>query len=165
MIRRHFFELLSGAFLPRPVLNSTSPRKSTLPCPLGGVPPLPESLDPEWLTEWMRLPRLPLLADDLPEIPDPSERELATQILQRIRSGNSFDFQYFGGSEPGKSRQVLPVLLFTIEVDDMHCGGGDPDPIYLLAWCQSRNAPRTFRLDRMATRQPSRIASPYFPPK
>ncbi len=110
------------------------------------------------------MPRLPLLADDLPEIADPRERVLATQVLQRIGSGNSFDFQYFGGSEPGKSRQVLPVLLFTTAVDDMPCGVGDPNPIYLLAWCQSRNAPRTFRLDRMDTRHlkpiPSRDYSP-----
>ncbi len=165
MIRRTFFELLAGAFIPRSVLDSISPRKSTLPCPLGGVPHLSESLDPEWLTEWMRLPRLPLLADDLPEIPDPSERELATQILQRIRSGNSFDFQYFGGSEPGKARQVLPVLLFTTSVDDMPCGVGDPNPIYLLAWCLSRYAPRTFRLDRIGTRQPTQIPTRDFSPE
>jgi hypothetical protein len=152
MIRRTFFELLSGAFLPRPILISTSLRKSTLPCFDYGVPAPSEKPDPEWLTEWMRLPRLPWLADDLPEIPDPRESELAAQILQRIRSGASFDFQYFGGSEPGKSRQVLPVLLFTTAVDDMPCGVGDPNPIYLLAWCQSRNAPRTFRLDRMGIR-------------
>lgn len=165
MIRRTFFELLTGAFIPRSVLNSTSSRKSTLPCPLGGVPPLPESLDPEWLTEWMRLPRLPLLSDDLPEIPYPSERELATQILQRIRSGNPIDFKYFGGSEPGKARQVLPVLLFTTAVDDMPCGDGDPNPIYLLAWCQSRNAPRTFRLDRMGIRHLPPSPSPWCPPE
>ena len=54
----------------------------------------------------MRLPRLPVLADDLLEIPDPRERELAAQILKRIRSGTPFDFRYFGGSEPEKARQV-----------------------------------------------------------
>ena len=151
MIRRTFFERLSGAFLPRPIWNSNHPRQSLSARPVGGVPPLPVSPDPEWLTEWMRLPRLPLLADDLPEIADPRERELAAQILQRIGSGNSFDFQYFGDSEPGKSRQVLPVLLFTT-TDDMPCGVGHPDPIYLLAWCLSRKAPRTFRLDRMGIR-------------
>lgn len=165
MIRRTFFELLSGAFLPRPVLISSSPRPSDLPSPARGVPSLPESLDPEWLMEWMRLPRLPLFAGDLPEISDPRERELATQILQRIRSGEPFDFQYFGGSKPGKSRQVLPVLLFTTTVDDMPCGGGDQGPIYLLAWCQSRNAPRTFRLDRIGTCHPKPIPSHEFSPE
>lgn len=81
MIRRTFFELLSGALLPRPILKSANLHFSPLPSPVGGVPSLPVSPDPEWLTEWMRLPRLPLLANDLPEIADPRERELAAQIL------------------------------------------------------------------------------------
>ena len=159
MIRRTFFQLISGAFIPRPDRNSTNLGNPALPRSPGESPVLPENTDPEWLMEWMRLPRLAVLAEDLPGIPDPCERELATQILQRIRAGGPFSFQYFGGSEPGKTRDVLPVLLFTTALDDMPCGVGDPNPIYLLAWCQSRNAPRTPRLDWIGTCRPKPIPS------
>ena len=157
MIRRTFFQLLSGAVIPIPDRHSTKPRNPVLPCPSGEVPALSGNPDPEWLTEWLRLPRIPVLAEDLPEIPDSHERELVTQILQRIRSGNPLNFQYFGGSEPGKTRQVLPVLLFTTAVDDLPCGVGEPNPMYLLAWCLLRNAPRTFRLDRIGACHPTSI--------
>lgn len=95
------------------------------------------------------MPRLPVVSADLPQIGDPQERALAALILQHIRSGSAYDFYYFGGSEPGKFRRVLPVLVFTTALDDLPCGAGDPNPLYLLAWCQYRDAPRTFRLDRI----------------
>lgn len=157
MIRRTFFQMLSGAFIPRPGRNSTNLGNPVLPCPSVEVPALLENPDPEWLTEWLRLPRMPVLAEDLPAIPGPHERELANQILQRIRSGTSLNFQYFGGSEPGKTRQVLPVLLFTTVIDGLRWEMGEPNPIYLLAWCLFRNAPRTFRLDRIGTCHPTSI--------
>jgi hypothetical protein len=87
----------------------------------------------------------------LPQIADPQERDLVALILQRIRSGGPFDFHYFGGSEPGNLHRVLPVLIFTTALDDLPCGEGDPNPLNLLAWWQSRNAPQTFRLGRMQT--------------
>ena len=117
--------------------------------------------DPEWLTEWMRLPRLTLLPDDLPHIPDLDQRELAAQILRRMHSGTPFPFRYFGGSDPGTRRQVLPVMLFTTTADeDTASWEFELGPIYLLAWCQARDAPRTFRLDRMRTAalSPSKLA-------
>ena len=116
--------------------------------------------DPEWLTEWMRQPRLNLLPGDLPSIPDPDQREVATQILRRMQSGTPFPFRYFGGSQPGTRRQVLPVMLFTTDDEDAASLEFELGPIYLLAWCQSRNAPRTFRLDRMRTAalSPSKLA-------
>lgn len=157
MIRRNFFQLLSGVFILRPNRHSANLGNPVLLCPSVEVPALLENPDPEWLTEWLRLPRMPVLAEDLLEIPDSHERKLATQILQRIRSGNSLSFQCFGGSEPGKARQILPVPLFTTAVDDMPCGVGDPNPIYLHGWCQSRNAPRNFRLDRIGTRHKASI--------
>ena len=117
-------------------------------------------MDPEWLTEWLRLPRLTLLPDDLPQIPAPDQRELAAQILGRMQSGTPFPFRYFGGSQPGTRRQVLPVMLFTTAADDNASWEFDLGPIYLLAWCQARDAPRTFRLDRMraAALSPSKLA-------
>ena len=153
MIRRTFFQLLAGILLPWPrgrdglSPKTTAPPQKSAPFPFSNDTP-----DPEWLREWLRLPRLPVTSEDLPEIADPQERELVTLILQQIRSGNPLDFHYFGGSEPGKLRRVLPVLVFTTALDDMPCGAGDPNPFYLLAWCQSRSAPRTFRLSRMQHR-------------
>ena len=82
-------------------------------------------------------------------IPDVEERSLVALILVSIGLGEPFEFQYLSGSEPGKSRQVLPVMLFTTALDDSACGVSTPNPIYLLAWCQARKAPRTFRLDRI----------------
>jgi len=152
MIRRTFFQLLAGIPLPGLRWHEVHSPKSTDPAPKP-VQSLPayDTPDPEWLQQWLRLPRLPLISADLEQIGDPQERDLAALILQRIRSGIPFDFRYFGGSEPGKLRRVLPVLVFTTAPDDLPCGAGDPNPLYLLAWCQSRNAPRTFRLHRMQT--------------
>lgn len=150
MVRRTFFQLFAGFSIPLPRGHTEHSPEAAGPAhkrvqflPLNDVP------DPEWLRDWLRLPRLPVLSDDLPQIAEPQERDLAALIIQRIRSGIPIDFRYFGGSEPGKPRQVLPVQLFTTAPDGMPSGADDPNPIYLLAWCQSRNAPRTFRLDRM----------------
>lgn len=154
MIRRSFFQTLAATVFPSPVFAHKLHTAGN--CHDPSVPSRPpesvssmDSEDPEWLVEWQGLPRLPLLADDLPEIGDTREHALATLILHRIRSGSPFDFHYLGGSEPGKIRRVLPVLLFHTALDDMPCGAGRPNPIYLLAWCLSRSAPRNFRLDRM----------------
>lgn len=46
------------------------------------------------------LPRLPVLSDDLPQILELREPDLAALILEQIRSGSPIDFHYFGGSEP-----------------------------------------------------------------
>ena len=81
-----------------------------------------------------------MISADLGQIADPQERDLAALILQRIRTGCPFDFHYFGGSEPGKPRRVLPVQVFTTALDGTLRGAGDPNPLYLLAWCQARNA-------------------------
>jgi len=73
---------------------------------------------------------------------------------------HSDQLHYAGGSEPGTISSVLPTLLICLdylsyfeyrveypadipEASDM--------PIYLLGWCQTRHAARTFSLDLMAT--------------
>ena len=112
------------------------------------------------MKKWLSLPRLPVIWDDLPRIHDPHQRDLAAMILERIHSGKPIEFHYFGGSEPGKLRQVLPVMVFTTAADFMPSGAGDSNPLYLLAWCQIRNAPRTFRLNRMQRKQdPSKMTT------
>jgi hypothetical protein len=69
-----------------------------------------------------------------------------------------FAFRYLGGSEPGPIRRVLPTWLFYldyfthyqfVEEDPSEIPDFDDSPLFLQAWCQSRNAPRTFRLDRI----------------
>jgi len=151
MIRRTFFQLLAGFSIPRPRWHTEhSPEAAGLvPKPVQFHPP--NGLhDPEWLTAWLRLPRFPVLCDDLPRIAEPHERDLAARILRGIRSGAPLDFHYLGGSEPGKSRQVLPVLIFTTSLDSSPSDSEGPKkPLYLLAWCLVRNAPRTFRFDRI----------------
>ena len=151
MIRRSFFQSLVAALLPGPVLAAA--KLAQPPCEqtaraLHNSAPVE---DPEWLKEWQRLPRLPLIPEDFSVIPNLEERSLVALILVSIGLGEPFQFQYLGGSEPGKHRRVLPVMLFTISRDGESLGMGTPNPIYLLAWCQTRRAPRTFRLDRMDT--------------
>lgn len=89
--------------------------------------------DPEWLKDWLSLPKFPVPRDDLPRIHDPHQRDLAAMILERIRSSRPIDFHYFGGSEPRKPRQVLSVMVFTTVADGMPPGGGIPNPLYLIA--------------------------------
>ena len=159
MIRRTFIEILSGLLVARPEWPLGNPPAPLPPMshPPGiepSIAPRVSETAPEWLTEWLRLPRLDLLREDLPQIPDPDQRELATEILRRMQSGTPFPFRYFGGSDPGTRRQVLPVMLFTTVADtaaDTASCQPELGPVYLLAWCQSRSAPRTFRLDRMRT--------------
>ncbi len=65
MIRRTFFELLSGAFFPRPILNSATHFSEVLPPnSVAKANAASATIDPEWLREWMRLPRLPLLPEE-----------------------------------------------------------------------------------------------------
>jgi hypothetical protein len=149
MIRRTFFELLSGAFLPRPPWNSTHVNDASPPDTPTRIPLTSATIDPEWLKEWMRLPRQPLFLEDLSMVPDLNERGLLALIMVSIGLGEPFQFYYFGGSEPGKSRRVLPVMVFTTALEGVSCGVGTLNPIYLLAWCQVRRAPRTFRVDRV----------------
>ena len=167
MIRRTFVQLLSNIAIPRPKWHPTdvpgtpriTPRKSDL---------LPTGLSadqPEWLREWLEMPRLQVFEDDLPHHNDPHQRALSADILPRIQSGTPFVFRYQGGSEPGKIREVLPVLLFVTDNFILYQYSGketysalDPlaSPIFLHAWCLARSAPRIFRLDRIQVDYPLR---------
>ena len=158
MIRRTFFQLFSGLLLPPTNLLAAIPSIPALP-PMGPMlPPAAEITQPEWLGEWRRIPRLEIAPEDLPDHNDPHQRALAEDIFPRIRNGTPYTFRYLGGSQPGGVRTVLPVQLFRLDYFsyfyyrcDDPADIPDPDvvPFYLLAWCQARNAPRTFRLDRM----------------
>jgi len=171
MIRRTFVQLISGMLLPCPQLLAGIVAKPTLP-QLEAMPRLPAGIadiaDPEWLREWKKIPRLELAPEDLTDHGDPHQQALAADIFPCIQNGMPFTFCYQGGSEPGVVRQVLPVQIFILDYFSYYyqrCDDPveipDPDivPIYLLAWCLTRNAPRTFRLDRMHETPQHTIAS------
>jgi hypothetical protein len=98
-----------------------------------------------------------IFANDLPYHEDPRQRDLGEIILRHIGVGTPFTFRYSGGSEPGALRTVLPTLLFSPDFCPYRMCYEDPTelpdpsetPIYLLGWCQTRQAARTFRFDRM----------------
>lgn len=136
---------------------------------------------PPLLQAWLKLPRLPLGLEDLDwateyarnelhhalVTPEASreqadafrdrlrELDLARQLLPRLRNGGPVQFSYLGGSSPGIARSVLPTLLFTIPNSDHFDTNEAPiAPIYLLAHCSNRQAPRTFKLANIVRLNP-----------
>lgn len=112
------------------------------------------SLPPSWLEAWQRLPMQPVISEsDLATDLDHRCRKTALGILPCLGQGETLRFRYFGGSEPGSTRAVLPVLLFRkLDPDLAHLADSDAasqGPLYLLAHCQTRSATRTFRVGRM----------------
>lgn len=136
----------SGETPPRSTHDNAS-SSATATCPPASAE-FQETAD--WLNAWQRLPRVPLVRDQIPGLGEKRSAEWfhAALISYRIREGRPFDFFYQGGSEPGAWRSVHPVLLFTAPTQP-----GPPDltrePLYLLAHCLKRHAVRTFRLDRL----------------
>lgn len=110
----------------------------------------PES-PPDRPGSWLSLPRLPLMRQHLKSLGETRATDcfVAALAMERIRTGKALGFFYQGGSEPGSFRVVLPVLLFTVPI---HAGAPDlkREPVYLLAHCRTRQAARTFRLDRIS---------------
>ncbi|MEI7956506.1 MAG: hypothetical protein WCJ66_15170 [Verrucomicrobiota bacterium] len=158
MIRRTFLQLFSGILLPNSdQLAAKSPAPAWMPLrPI--LQPTAEISHPEWLREWKRIPRLEIAPDDLPDRSDDHQMSIEARLFQHIHNGRPLFFRYLGGSQPGLVRQVLPVQLFSLDhfsYSYLRCedSTGIPDldvaPIYLLAWCLTRNAPRTSRLDRI----------------
>ena len=160
--RRGFLSALTGMVaippwrlgwseLPPRVAHDTSPSTATVPGNPASDPGHPVGSDTLWLESWLRMPRLPMMREQLPQLGPDRQIEwfLASLSLSRISSGESIDFFYQGGSEPGAFRQVLPMFLFTVPTDP-----ANPDyarqPVYLLAHCLTRKAARTFRLDRIS---------------
>jgi hypothetical protein len=157
MIRRSFFQTLVAALLPGPVIAAAKAVQLDIePPPRTLHSPAPIQ-DPEWLQEWRQIPKLEIFAKDLPYHEDPHQRDLGEVILRHIGEGRPFTFRYTGGSEPGAVRTVLPTLLFSPDFCPYRMCYEDPTelpdpsevPIYLLGWCQTRQAARNFRLDRM----------------
>ena len=176
MIRRSFFQTLAAALLPPPVLAATkrtNPSHPVLPTEVPSPHALPRPVTapdpdpcPEWLREWRETPKQEVFADDLPGRIHPNQLPLAETILRHVAMGQPLSFRYTGGSEPGTIRTVLPTLLFRLYSFSHHPHRidhpvaflhADKSPHYLLGWCQSRQAARTFRLDRMELVGPTRL--------
>jgi hypothetical protein len=163
MIRRSFFQTLAAALLPQPVIAAAK-------TPQPGCKRSARALhrpalikNPEWLQEWREIPKLEVFAKDLSDRDDPHQRDLGEVLLRHIGEGSPITFRYTGGSEPGAIRTVLPTLLFAPDFrpnrmryeDPRELSDSSAPPIYLLGWCQTRQAARTFRLDRMEMAKPS----------
>jgi hypothetical protein len=157
MIRRSFFQTLAAALLPQPVLAAANTVQPTCEPPARTLHNPAPIRDPEWLQEWREIPKLEVFAKDLPYHEDPHQRNLGEIILRHLADGTPFTFRYSGGSEPGAVRTVLPTLLFSPDFCPYRMCYEDPTelpdpsetPIYLLGWCQTRHAARTFWLGRM----------------
>ncbi len=152
--RRGFLTTLAG-------LATVSPWragwKETSPPDAHDTPPSPATAsaaghheDQPWPDTWLLRPRLPLARSHLPQLGKSRESEwfTAALLMERLRNGRPIHFLYQGGSTPGESRNVLPVLIFTVPTD-LENPDHTQEPLYLLAHCLTRQAARTFRLDRI----------------
>jgi predicted DNA-binding transcriptional regulator YafY len=157
MIRRTFFQTLAAALLPQPVIAVAKTLQPGCKPPARTLHNPAPIQDPESLQEWREIPKMEVFAKDLPYHEDPHQRALGEIILRHIGEGAPFTFRYSGGSEPGVVRTVLPTLLFSPDYCPYRMCYEDPTelpdpsqtPIYLLGWCQTRQAARNFRLDWM----------------
>lgn len=87
------------------------------------------------LEDWLERPHLPVWIID---------EEPGAQILLAMLKRVAVQFCYLGGSTPGEARTVRPLEVFRVRPEG---------PIYVRAWCEVRNAERTFRLDRVGLRE------------
>ena len=157
MIRRTFFQTLAAALLPQQVIATAKTVQPVCEPPARTFHHPAPVMDPDWLREWREIPKMEIFAKDLPDHADPHQQALGYVILRHIGEGGPFTIRYTGGSEPGAFRTVLPTLLFSPDFCPYRMCYEDPTelpdpsevPIYLLGWCQTRQAARTFRLDRM----------------
>ena len=147
MTRRTLLEALSALFIQAPAFAAAGP---------GSFPAMTSPDDsacadrptpPSGLEAWLRLPMQPLLAAaDVP----PACREASAWVFEGMSVGAALSFIYEGGSEPGTRRSAIPVLLFQKIDPDFPEQAPFDKPVYLFAVCETRNAPRIFRLDRMS---------------
>lgn len=86
--------------------------------------------EPE-LANWQAVRRVPVTS---------SSDALESWFLNAIHAQRTVEFTYLGGSQIGSKRRVRPEALFRIE--------GFPT-VYLAGFCETRQADRTFRLDRV----------------
>jgi hypothetical protein len=149
--RRQLLGLLAGFLAPSSRAGSP-PHQDYKPSALSTICPDADSIAPAALDAWQRLPMLPLI--DFKSFSAAAETDgqqfLGRMILGHIKSQTDFEFRYFGGSDPGITRRVLPILWF--RKFEMASDVPDLPNIYLLAFWHTRQQARTFRLDRLTSR-------------
>jgi hypothetical protein len=164
MERRSFLQSFVALFTLRPAIARTEciPADSINPLLVSdGLTDLRlrgSEEDESALLAWKRLPMQPLVSpDDLPVFPNP--QHLVGFMLLLYGTQIDIGFRYSGGSQPGADRLVRPILLFRKIDPKLDPGAQSNAPVYLLAFCRTRNEPRTFRLDRMLS-MPSPLSVP-----
>ena len=127
MINRRSFlgslAALCGAGLAAFPFSQISPSPVTLQDP---------SEDGEW-DWWRNLIRTPLTGSDDP---------FASEMIRAAAARRDLWIIYEGGSNPGETRKILPLGVFTVEG---YTG------TYAEAFCHKRAAHRTFRIERIAS--------------
>jgi len=71
---------------------------------------------------------------------------IVSALLEAVRRVQPIWIRYAGGSLGGDRRQILPAIVFRSEEEIYDSW----DRIYCIAWCALRQAPRLFRIDRIA---------------
>ena len=102
------------------------------------------NLSDEWLEQWRDADRVTAETSTDPR---------AKLLLEARRTGDGVDIIYFGGSTPGASRVIFPRRLFKVK---------GYNSIYVEAYCQTRGADRTFRLDKIKLSYPTYPTSPKY---
>lgn len=163
MMRRSFFQVVAAALLPQPVLAGGKPLPAKSAAVAGSLPVQAAGRPPDWLLAWREIPKIELFPGDLECHDDERQREIAARVMRHIDAGLPLTFRYCGGSAPGTVRTVQPILLFYQDYFSYYPPSEEPgvrtefreSPFYLLGWCQTRQAARYFRLDRMEPSEPS----------
>ena len=101
----------------------------------------------EWLQDWQDADRVTI---------EKSRDALAKLLLEACGTGDEVDIIYFGGSTPGASRVICPRRLFKVK---------GYNSIYVEAYCRTRGADRTFRLDKIKLAYPTYRTKPTFTPR
>jgi hypothetical protein len=156
MIRRSFFQTLAAALLPQPILATAKTVQPTCEPPARAAHTPAAIQDPEWLQVWREIPKIEIFTRDLECHDDPHQCAVAKVVMRHIAGNIPLTFRYSGGSEPGLVRTVHPILLFYQDYftyfkfcDASEYPEFSDSPLFLLGWCQTRQAARYFRLYQM----------------
>lgn len=121
--RRHFIALA-------PVAGLFELLRGSIPAVPARLREPPDDAGWDW---WKNLPRTPLATSE-----DPTTDCLCRAAAFR----NEVTILYDGGSEPGASRRIAPLGVFTVE---------GFSGTYVHALCHTRDAERTFRVERITS--------------
>lgn len=102
-----------------------------MPRPTHPVPRWTDTPEDPDTTRWRTAKRKILLASDDP---------IVWPILAAHYEARPIRFLYWGGSNPGETREVIPLVLFTVA--GFHS-------VWFEAWCPMRQAKRTFNCKKI----------------